>query len=182
MKIVSCALAIVALAFASTSAWSKTLTVKLEIVGPGLAEVLEITDRAVLDRFSIWNGPGVHVNDQPVHLESANQERIGAFIDWPRGMPAREPTGMKLYTVTFHQGGRERMHDWHRRYVVTYAYDPASKQGYIYLPGPKDGEVYKRNVFSIGHGVEGNWFHSSPLWERSVRPLIQQHSAASNRL
>lgn len=174
MKTISCVLGIATLMLVSASAWPKSQTIKLEIVGPGLLQPLEITDRAVLDRFSIWNGPGVRVNDQPIHLEPANIEQIGAFIDWSRGAVPQQPSSITPYTVTFHQVGGERMHDWHRRYVVTYAYDPASEGGYIYLPGPKDGDVYKRNVFSIVHGVEGNWFHASPAWERSVRPLIQQ--------
>jgi hypothetical protein len=92
MKAISRTLLVVTLALVSTFAWPKSQTIKLAIVGPGLIEPLEITDRAVLDRFSIW----------------------------------------------------------------------------------KDGEVYQRNVFSIVHGVEGNWFYASPAWERSVRPLIQQ--------
>lgn len=174
MKAISRPLLVVTLALVSTLAWPKSQTIKLEIVGPGLIEPLEITDRTLLGRFSIWNGPGVRVNDRPIHLEPGNREQIGAFIDWSRGTVPQQPYGSALYTVTFLQGGRERMHDWHRRYMITYAYDPSSEDGYIYLPGPKDGEVYQRNVFSIVHGVEGNWFYASPAWERSVRPLIQQ--------
>jgi hypothetical protein len=34
--------------------------------------------------------------------------------------------------------------------------------------------MYERNVFSIGHGVEGNWFHASPAWEKYVRPRIAE--------
>jgi hypothetical protein len=174
MKAISRTLLVVTLVLVSAFAWSKSQTIRLEIVGPGLIKPLEITDRALLDHFSIWNGPGVRVTDRPVHLEPGNREQIGAFIDWSRGTVPQQPYGSALYTVTFHQGGRERMHDWHRRYMITYAYDPSSENGYIYLPGPKDGEVYERNVFSIVHGIEGNWFYASPAWERSVRPLIQQ--------
>jgi hypothetical protein len=152
MKRFACALAAVALSLLSATAFSKSVTVKLEIVGPGLTEPLEISDRAVLDRFSIWGSPG---------------------IDWSRGV-VPPPEGVKLYTVTFHQAGREPMHDWHRRYVVMYAVDARTLSGYVYLPGPKDGEVYERNVFSIVRDVEGNWFHASPAWERSVRSLLER--------
>ncbi len=76
------------------------------------------------------------------------------------------------------------MGEWHSRYVVSYAYDPAKKGGYIYLLGPKDGEDYRRNISSIGHSidhpVEGNWFYSSAAWERLVRPLIEKALAAAH--
>jgi hypothetical protein len=81
---------------------------------------------------------------------------------------------VSLYTVTFHQGGRPDMHEWHRKYVVTYAYAPGNDAGYIYLPGPSDGDVYQRNTFSIVHGVEGSWFRASAAWEQTVRPLIER--------
>lgn len=69
MKAISRTLLVVTLALVATFAWPKSQTIKLEIVGPGLIEPLEITDRALLDRFNIWNGPGVRVNDRPIHLE-----------------------------------------------------------------------------------------------------------------
>lgn len=97
----------------------------------------------------------------------------GAFIDWSQGT-ASKPAHVSLYTVTFHQGGRPDMHEWHRKYVVTYAYAPGNDAGYIYLPGPSDGDVYQRNTFSIVHGVEGSWFRASAAWEQTVRPLIER--------
>jgi hypothetical protein len=174
MKNLLSALALVALVFASAPASSKTRTIRIEISGAPLATPLEITEATILSSFSIWNGPSVRVNGKPIHMEPGNQERIRAFIDWPRGTVSSRATGLQRFQVTFHQGGREGMHEWHRRYVVIYEYDPSAQGGYIYLPGRDDGEDYKRNVFSIGHGVEGNWFHSSPAWERLVRPLIDK--------
>ena len=162
MKAISSALVFAMLLAVSGSAWSKSRTIKLEVVGPGLVSPIEITDRTIVDRFNIWNGPGIQ-----------DLATSGAFIDWSRGK-VQAPSGSTVYTVTFHQAGREPMHEYHKRYVVTCAYEPASRQGYIYLPGPQDGDVYKRNVFSILHEIEGNWFHASPNWERYVRPLIRQ--------
>lgn len=163
------ALAAIALSLLSISAFSKSRTIKLEIVGPGLAQPLEIVDRAILDRFTIWSGPGASTSSPQGNARVAVITK--SFIDWSRG-PVSQPAGVKLYTVTFHQDGNERMHEWHRRYVITYAYDPKSQQGYVYLPGPKDGDTYRRNVFSIYHGVEGHWFHASAEWQRSVANLI----------
>lgn len=180
MKSVLYAFALATLVLASAPASPKTQTVSIEISGASLATPLEITDAAILARFNIWNGPGVAVNGRPIHLDPDNQERIGAFIDWPRGVVSILPSALQRYDVVFHQGGREPMHEWHRRYVVRYAYDPATEGGYIYLPGRNDGDDYKRNTFSISHGVEGNWFHSSAAWERLVRPLIEKAMAAAH--
>jgi hypothetical protein len=170
MKTAVRALALTTLALWSTSASAKSQTIRIEIAGPGLAQSLEITDRGILRSFNFWNGPGVAVNGQPVHLQKDNLERIGAFIDWPRGPLAGTPSDELRYEVTFHQ----RATGAHARYVIRYAFDPAKPGGFIYLPGPPDGAVYRDNVFSIVHGVEGNWFHSSPAWERLVRPLIER--------
>ncbi len=179
MKYGLCALALAALAVASEPASAKSQTIRIQISGASLAAPLEIEDTAILDHFNIWNGPGVRVNGQPIHLDPDDQDRIGAFIDWPRGKLSTKPAGLRRYDVAFHQGGREPMHEWHRRYVVRYEFAPSTEGGYIYLPGPVDGDDYHRNVFSIGHGVEGSWFHSSAAWERLVRPMIEQAEAAS---
>lgn len=175
MKTALRALAVTSLALWSTSASAKSETIRLEIAGPGLAQPLEITDRTILHSFSFWNGPGVSVNGEPVHLTPESLESQGAFIEWPRGQLEEAPAGLPTYEVTFHQ----RASGKHARYVIRYAFDPAKEGGYVYLPGPRDGAVYRDNVFSIYHGVEGNWFHSSRAWERLVRPLITSAPAAS---
>lgn len=173
MNTVTSALSVIALSIISVCAFAKSETVKLEIAGPSAVKPLVITDSAILNLFSIWTGPGVSIDSRrPVG------DQPGAFIDWSRGTAAR-PEMAQSYTVTFHQGGRANMDERHRTYVVTYAFDPKSAQGYIYLPGPIDGEVYARNTFSIVHDVEGNWFHASSAWERSVAPLIWQHFQAN---
>lgn len=175
MKTILRGLALCTLTLASLAAWPKSQITRIAIVGPSLTAPLEITDPGILARFNIWNGPGVRLNGEQIHLNSP--ERIGAFIDWARGPLPDQPPSSGIYTVTFHLGGREPMREWHRRYVVKYAYDPAAPGGYIYLPGRNDGEVYERNVFSIGHGVEGSWFHSAPAWEQFVRPAITKSAA-----
>jgi hypothetical protein len=149
------AIAMIASLLLSSAAIGKSETIRLEISGVDLIEPVSINEPEVLKSFSIWGSPG---------------------IDWSRGdVPA--PQRAKRYTVTFHQRGREPMHEWHRQYVITYAIDADTNQGYVYLPGPNDGDVYKRNVFSIVRDVEGNWFHASADWEKSVRPLIEFASA-----
>jgi hypothetical protein len=160
MKCYVRAIAVIGSLVLSSAAFAKSETFKLEISGPGLTRPLDITEPEILNRFSIWGSPG---------------------IDWSRGNVAG-PLQVEGYTVTFHQRGREPMHDWHRRYVISYRIDAATGEGYIYLPGPDDGDVYERNTFSILREVEGNWFHASEEWEEFVRPLIERASNRANEL
>lgn len=168
MKTFACALAAVVLLLSSPCVSAKSRTALIEVAGPAATPALEISDAAVLKLFSIWNGPGVSING-----ERQTGAQPGAFIDWSRGAATR-PSTTQRFTVTFHQDGGVNMDDRHRKYVVTYAFD-SDGQGYIYLPGRQDGELYARNTFSIVHGVEGGWFHASPTWERAVGPLVRQH-------
>jgi hypothetical protein len=57
-------------------------------------------------------------------------------------------------------------------YVITYAYDPVNRKGYVYLPGRDEAE-YVRNTFSIYRQVEGNWFLARKAWDDLAGPLIQ---------
>jgi hypothetical protein len=141
----------------SPAAFAKSTTVRIQVVATDLQTPLQISDPKILKAFSIWSSPG---------------------IDWSRGsVPA--PRAAQRYSVTFHQSGREPMHEWHRRYFITYAIDSETNEGYVYLPGSADGEIFLRNAFSILRGTEGNWFHASRAWESSVRPLIERASIAS---
>ena len=188
MKNVVYAFTLATLVLASAPASPKGQTVRIEISGASLATPLEITDAAILGRFNIWNGPGVEARDANGRLIPEDEERSGAFIDWRRGIVSLQPSALQAYHVVFYHEFREHMHESvaadrtpEPRYVVRYAYDPAADGGYIYLPGRKDGDAAKRNWSLMYHpGVEGNWFHSAPAWERLVRPLIEKAVAAAH--
>jgi len=152
--------AVVCLAPSSVAA--KGTLVRIEVKGSALSAPVEITDPAILGLFSIWTGPGVQVNDQPVHLDPANQS--GMFIDWPKGQVDALPAGLELFEIGFDLG------PWRPAYVVLYGMDRAAS-GYIYLPDHDDG-FGEWNTTSIAHGVEGHWFHASRAWEQRVRPLV----------
>jgi len=164
MKKVLHALMLATLVLASVPASAKSETIGIEITGPSLAKPLEVRQQGILKQFSIWSV---------------------SFIDHERGVVPAPPADLQRQRVVFHQGGREPMQEWHRRYVVTYVYDPSRGGGFIYFPGPRDdpsagprdGTDYQRNVFSIVRGTEGKWFRSSPAWERAVRPLIEKAAA-----
>jgi len=174
MKAMLHAFLVTALALVAAPALAKSQTVKIEVMGPGLAAPLEITDPAIVEQFTIWNGP--HSARKMAARDPNATAQIKMYADWLRGA-IPQPQGLQLYTVTLHQEANEQTHEWHRTYVVKYGYDPKAAEGYFYLPGGKDGESYQRNVFSISHGGEGKWFHASQSWEQLVAPLIQQRVA-----
>ena len=63
-------------------------------------------------------------------------------------------------------------------YVVTYEYDPSTRQGCVYLPGKTD-EWYRLNSGSIWRrGLEGNWFAASSAWLKFVSPIIERAATA----
>ena len=138
--------------------------VKIKITGGALATPIEITDPSIRS-FEVWAGPGVHVNDR--------EQTEGFIIDWSSGPLQERPKGLRPYEVSFYEKGRlpeERL-----VYVVEYAYDPSSEQGYVYLPGKGD-EGYRLNASSIfrGHGLEGHWFRATGAWENFVRPILRR--------
>jgi hypothetical protein len=62
----------------------------------------------------------------------------------------------------------------HLTYVVSYAYDTTSGQGYVYLPGRGDLR-HARNVSAIYRGSrwEGHWYRATPAWQSLVTPLLE---------
>jgi hypothetical protein len=138
-------------------------TVKIIITGGGLTAPIEITDRAVLDDFKVWAGPGNFrregSRDIPIQFDH------GFIVDWSRGS-ADAPKGLKTFTVSF-----VTTRTGPSTYIVRYVIDPSSKNGYVYLPGEGEPE-YKDNAFLILRGVEGRWFHSWSRWEAVANPLI----------
>lgn len=129
-------------------------TVRIVIKGKPLAAPIEITDRAAVTRFDIWSGPGTSRN--AAH---------GLIVDWSRGI-ANPPKDLRTFEISFVTTRRKRS-----TYVVRYAIDPSTNEGYVYLPGKTDA-AYRDNVWLIYRGIEGNWFYAWSEWERLARPLI----------
>jgi hypothetical protein len=148
---------------------AKANTLRIEITGPSLSRPLQITSPEIVQSFHIWNGPGVTVNGEPVHLDRAHQH--GHFIDWPRGIANDRAAGMQRFTVTFHLDAKRAPSESSLRYVVFYEFEPSKTGGYIYLPLPKDTSPHS-NTAIIVHGVEGNWFFSTTAWEQHIRAAI----------
>jgi hypothetical protein len=161
------------MALASSHLIAKGATTKITIAGSGLAAPIEIFDRATLDRFKVWAGPGTRTSGNGLEVESTE----GFIIDWAFGPIPVHPAGLNVYEVSFYI--RERNEQMERLvYAVTYESSASSDQGYVYLPGASD-DRYRPNVASIfrGREFEGRWFRASRAWQRTVAPLLASASA-----
>lgn len=147
-------IATVALLFAPLYLSAKGETVRITISGDDLAAPIEITDLALAARLQVWSGPGCSSN-----------EAQGLIVDWSRGVVV-PPKGVRSYEVSFVTTRRSPS-----TYVVRYAIDPSTNEGYVYLPGKRDAR-YRNNVWLIYRGVEGNWFHAWSEWKKVADPLI----------
>ncbi len=143
------------------------VTLKITIKGADLPTPIEITDPKIR-AFHVWEGPGVRV--------SGVEQTEGFIIDWSAGVVAQKSSGLQHYEVSFYANFRKP--EPHIVYVVSYDYNPATDQGFVYLPGKYD-EWYQLNSSTMfhGHGLEGNWFRATSAWESFVRPLIQRAKA-----
>ena len=158
----------------STALSAKGLTSKITIAGHNLPSPVEITDANIVKQFQVWSGPGttVCVGGRGNCIEGTE----GFIVDWSSGAVVQKPSGLQHYEVSFYaidarvpgQPGPE-----HLAYVVSYEYDAAASQGYVYLPGQGE-QWYPLNSASIYRGREGKWFHATHAWQDAVVPLIAQ--------
>ena len=165
---------ILLLAILSPQLFAKGATSKIVIQETDLKGAIVITDPNILANFNIWSGAGTFTTSSGV----TTQGHDGFIIDWPRGVAAEHVKGSARYQVSFYAKlPYERL-----LYVVFYEYDPATNQGYVYLPGKTD-QWYQLNVSSLLRGVEGKWFFASEEWEKVANPLITKakETAGSNR-
>jgi hypothetical protein len=151
---------------------AKGKTVKIVIEGADLPKPIDIADPKVLPNFNVWAGPGTSSTSP-----SFNANAPSFIIDWSQGPVTQVPQVLQKYRVSFYVNYQN---DERIAYVVFYAYDPATRDGYVYLPGKSD-QNYRLNVGTIFRGVEGNWFHAWSAWENIARPLITKARANSSR-
>lgn len=140
---------------------AKEKAVKITVTGGNLSRALEITDSRILDSFNVWTGPGTSSN-----------EAEGFIVQWSRGAIAEPPNRLPQYQVSFYTArSAERPF-----YVVSYAYDPSLRSGYVHFPGFVE-KWYPQDVGTIFRGVEGNWFFSRRVWDTTVEPFIAKAEA-----
>jgi hypothetical protein len=127
---------------------------------------MDITEPSILDAFNVWAGPGTYSGG----VEGTH----GFIIDWPAGIARARPNGLSRYEVKFYVRYGDRSID-ELAYVVLYERDPSSRRGFVYLPGRSD-EHYGRNTMAISrHNLEGNWFHATEAWDKTVNTLLSVH-------
>ena len=89
-------------------------------------------------------------------------------VDWPRGVTTEPPkNGLPWYEVEFLTSRTTEMNT----YRVTYVYDRARQQGFVYLPGETDPR-YRENTSLLLRHNEGNWFYAWGEWDAAVKPLL----------
>jgi hypothetical protein len=156
----------------STVLSAKGETARITISGANLANPVEITDSNIVRQFQVWSGPGTRscIGGRSNCVEGTE----GFIVDWLAGAVAERPSGLQQYQVSFYvtdaQAGRTGSE--HLAYVVSYGFDPASSEGYVYLPGTGD-QWYALNSSSIYRGREGHWFRATAAWQKVVVPLIK---------
>lgn len=157
-----------------TPLFAKGLTTRITLKSADLT--IEITDPIILSNFNVWSGAGTWMND----VEGTE----GFIIDWPAGVVRERPAGLQRFEVSFYvkyvnrplEGQQEQL-----AYVVSYDYNPAAEEGYVYLPGKAD-EWFRLNIRAIGRGRrEGNWFRAASVWQQVVRPLIARANSSARR-
>ena len=131
---------------------AKGPTLKITISGGLLKTPIETTNPDI-GRFEVWSGAGL--------------SKHGFIIEWSDGAVARVPAKLELYDVSFHVNHQDKP----MAYVVTYAYDPATGAGYVYLPGRSE-KHYATNTYLIYRGVEGRWFRATRDWNSFARSLL----------
>ncbi|HXW08459.1 MAG TPA: hypothetical protein VD833_24735 [Vicinamibacterales bacterium] len=115
----------------------------------------------------MWSGPGTFVNG----VEGTD----GFIVDWGAGAVTDRPSGLRLFELSFHvryANRPVRQQADHLAYVVSYAVDPETGQGYVYLPGESDAP-YRLNTTAIYRGCEGNWFRASAAWQTAFRTFVR---------
>jgi hypothetical protein len=147
---------------------AKGPTVRIEIRDLVSGTVSQITDRAVLNQFHVWSGPGTYSGPTGQAIEGTE----GFIIDWQSGKITQRPAGLRRYELRFYAGPREGKAPpadppEKLAYVVLYEYDPSSRHGYVYLPGNSE-EHFRLNVASIHRqGLNGHWFRASTAWQKA---------------
>jgi hypothetical protein len=133
--------------------FAKGNTSRITIQGSNLKAPIEITDAEILKKIFVWGGP-------PKWL----------IVDGAQLRLEHRPQGLPRYEVSFYaklpREERERL-----VYVVFYEYDPATGQGYVYVPG-KGEKGYTLDVSTILNGANGKWFHSWSAWDDVACPLL----------
>lgn len=129
----------------SLSARGNAVTVRLDIIGGGLSKPLVVTDAALLDLSHVYAGAFLGPVTNPV---DPSWRRFVVTIVFESQTPSPELART----------------DVQRRYLVHYARDPGTDEGFVYLPGR--GEAgHRLNIgIVIREANDGRWHRATPAW------------------
>jgi hypothetical protein len=164
---ISAAICLLVALCATAVVFAKGATTKITITGAGLQSPVEISDPEILKNFNVWSGPGTFAND----VEGTE----GFIVDWASGAVTDRPNGLPTFELRFYVRYANRPFSEQTdqlAYIVSYAVDPATGQGYVYLPGKSD-EPYRLNTKAIYRGSEGNWFRANAAWQTAFRNVVR---------
>ncbi|MBI1353295.1 MAG: hypothetical protein GC160_03035 [Acidobacteria bacterium] len=147
--------------------------IRIDVEGSGLSEPVSITNRDALRDFSVWSGPGAYAEGV--------EETEGFIIDWRAGPSPAPPEGLVRYEARFFEGCYRMDYGCHGGdpalvYVVRYLVDPATGQGFVYLPAPGE-KAFETNHTMWRGGREGRWFRASKDWDGYVQPMLRAAGA-----
>ena len=129
------------------------VTVRLDVSGPTLSTPLQLTNRDLLDLSNVYAGQFIGL--------PAN--RVDA--DWPRyvvTLVVESRTPLPTLALTGIQ----------KRYVVHYALDRQSGEGFVYLPG-RGEDGYRENIgLMIRDDQDGRWHHATETWAALLNPYL----------
>jgi hypothetical protein len=165
-RVISAAFSLLVIFSATALVFAKGTTTKITITGAGLQNPVEISDPEVLKNFNVWSGPGTFANG----VEGTE----GFIVDWASGAVTNRPNGLRTFELSFYVRYANRPlaeQTDQLAYVVSYAIDPATGQGYVYLPGKAD-EPYRLNTKAIYRGREGNWFRANATWQSAFKNVV----------
>jgi hypothetical protein len=166
-RLISASLCFLVIFSATALVFAKGATTKITITRAGLERPIEINDPEVLKNFNVWSGPGTFANG----VEGTE----GFIVEWASGAVTDRPNELRTFEVSFYVRYANRPLSEQTdqlAYVVTYAVDPVTGQGYVYLPGRSD-EPYRLNTKAIYRGREGNWFRANAAWQTVFRNIVR---------
>ena len=167
-RVIAAAFSLLIVFSATIHVFAKGTTTKVIITSSELQRPTEISDPEVLKNFNVWSGPGTFSSGVEGNEVEGNE---GFIIDWASGVVTERPNGLRTFELSFYVRYANRPFAEQTdqlAYIVSYAVDPATGQGYVYLPGKAD-EPYRLNTKAIYREREGHWFRATGQWQSAFR-------------
>jgi len=154
------ALLLLAMAFiCAPLAFPKGPVDKIVIKGGGLAQAIEVKDRATLKGFDPWSGQ---------------------VIDWSKDTVSEPHDIAHSYEVYFYMFWLPTDREMTLKYVIRYVPGSGGAPGYVYLPG-KGGKWYSTNMGTIMRGDnDGKWHVATGAWSALLQRLVTARGTSSD--